>query len=166
MSITHYLLLKTLHTIFSCCTHFSYIKSHKHQPTTHLVVKTLHTMISVEHTSHIQSQSINLQCTNSQISIHSRLVSNLSWPHRWSHSELTTWLICCLGQCEIPFYTLFPSTLFSFPESYRGVLFILEVDGIWMELTEPGLTALGHGGGLWQCESPVGALWYNSSHCC
>src|SRR4029434_4925409 len=48
MSITHHLVVKTLHTMFSCCTHFS-----------------------------SKSQSINLQHTNSQISKHSGLLSNL-----------------------------------------------------------------------------------------
>ena len=45
--------------------------------THHLVVKTLHTMFSFAHTSHIKSQSIPLQHTDSQISTLSSLVSDL-----------------------------------------------------------------------------------------
>ena len=67
-----------------------------------------------------------------------------------------------IWQCELPpgcssawgvpgppmFFCSIPSTLFSFPQSYWGDPFSLELEGIWTELTETSPTAPGHEGGM------------------
>ena len=98
ISITHHLVVKTLHTMFSCCTHLeSQVKSW-------------------DFTSQVKSQSIDLQHTTIQISKHSGLVSNLR--SGLQHKKGLEPLFCLVNNGELRTYQQ--------PEKERGTQQIYE----------------------------------------
>ncbi len=73
----------------------------------------------------------------------------------WKHEDLCNYL----GQCGFPSFASnnnmvwsppktgksLPSTLFTFPQPHRGVLFCMEVEGLWPSATWPDVPPWSHG---------------------
>ena len=72
-----------------------------------------------------------------------------SWSKKFGN-HCSTRLLKCMSGSQFPRFSV-QYLLFFFPQCNWWDLFSLEVEGIWTEPSEPGPSAPGQGGGLWQC---------------